>query len=64
MYMEKIAEVFNLKLYERFRVRITGTLVYNADFWFSEDGLKCSVYSIDTDAVLIDLLRGDKVIVR
>lgn len=64
-YYKKVAEMLNLEMYERFKLKSSdGIDCYGGTYYFSEDGLKCLDSPLNNNWVLASILFGKAEIVK
>lgn len=64
-YYKKVAEMLNLEMYERFKLKSSdGIDCYGGTYYFSEDGLKCLNSPLNNNWVLASILFGKAEIVK
>lgn len=63
-YYKQVAEMLDLEMDEKFKLKSDGIDCYGGTYYFSEDGLKCIDSTLNNNWVLASILVGKAKIVR
>lgn len=63
-YYKQVAEILDLEMDEKFKLKSDGIDCYGGTYYFSEDGLKCIDSTLNNNWVLANILVGKAEIVR
>ena len=63
-YMEQIAEMLGVKLYEDFRIKAINEMVFEKKFFLTEYGLFSEDSTVPISTILNDILNGQYKIVK
>ena len=63
-YMEKIAEMLGVKLYEDFRIKAINEMIFEKKFFLTEYGLFSEDSTVPISTILNDILNGQYKIVK
>ena len=63
-YMEQIAEMLGIKLYEDFRIKAINDMIFEKKFFLTEYGLFSEDSTVPISTILNDILNGQYKIVK
>ena len=63
-YMEQIAEMLGIKLYEDFRIKAINEMIFEKKFFLTEYGLFSEDSTVPISTILNDILNGQYKIVK
>ena len=63
-YMEQIAEMLGVKLYEDFRIKAINEMIFEKKFFLTEYGLFSEDSTVPISTILNDILNGQYKIVK
>ena len=63
-YMEQIAEILGVKLYEDFRIKAINEMIFEKKFFLTEYGLFSTDSTVPISTILNDILNGQYKIVK
>lgn len=63
-YMEQIAEILGVKLYEDFRIKAINEMIFEKKFFLTEYGLFSEDSTVPISTILNDILNGQYKIVK
>ena len=63
-YMEQIAEMLGIKLYEDFRIKAINEMIFEKKFFLTEYGLFSTDSTVPISTILNDILNGQYKIVK
>lgn len=63
-YMEQIAEMLGIKLYEDFKLKASNEVIFEKKFFLTEDGLFSTDCVVPVSTLLNDILSGEYEVVK